>query len=156
MEIGKQLIQLGFVEQSIGKYPVIRLNERSWQVLRGEERVELVQFEARPDAPADAPSRSRSTRERKSTSAGATASRLKLRTPHFLKNCAAKRLELAQNQGVPAFVILSDKTLVALCELLPSDSSDLLDVHGFGKVKVKRFGEDFLRVIYQHTLETES
>ena len=155
MEIGKQLIQLGFVEQSIGKYPVIRLNERSWQVLRGEERVELVQFEARPDAPADAPSRSRSTRERKSTSAGATASAEIKDTPLFEK-LRAKRLELAQNQGVPAFVILSDKTLVALCELLPSDSSDLLDVHGFGKVKVKRFGEDFLRVIYQHTLETES
>jgi ATP-dependent DNA helicase RecQ len=150
MEIGKQLIQMGFIEQSIGQYPVIRLNDRSWQVLRGHERVELVQFEARPDAPSDAASRSKSTRGRQASSESGTASAAIKGTPLFEK-LRTKRLELAQNLGVPAFVILSDKTLVALCEALPTDSSSLLDVHGFGKVKITRFGEDFLDVIRSHT-----
>ena len=119
-------------------------------MLRGEERVELVQFEARPDAPADAPSRSRSTRGRKSTSAGAAASAKIKGTPLFEK-LRTKRLELSRKLGLPSFMILSDKTLVALCEALPTDSKSLLDVHGFGKVKAKRFGEDFLEVIRENS-----
>ena len=155
MDIGKQLIQLGFIEQSIGQYPVIRLNDRSWQVLRGHERVELVQFEARPDAPADASSRSRSTRGSQTTSESGTASAAIKGTPLFEK-LRTKRLEIAQNLGVPAFVIVSDKTLVALCEGLPTDPSSLLQVHGFGKVKAKRFGNDFLDVIHSHSVASEA
>jgi superfamily II DNA helicase RecQ len=46
--------------------------------------------------------------------------------------------------------------LVSLCEILPSDSKSLLDVHGFGKVKAKRFGDDFLGVIRQHSEASET
>ena len=155
MDIGKQLIQLGFIEQSIGQYPVVRLNHRSWQVLRGHERVELVQFEARPDAPADASSRSRSTRGRQASSESAEVSAA-IKGSLLFEKLRTKRLEIAQNLGVPAFVIVSDKTLVALCEGLPTDPSSLLQVHGFGKVKAKRFGNDFLDVIHSHSVASEA
>ena len=61
-----------------------------------------------------------------------------------------KRLEIAQNLGVPAFVVLTNKSLQALCDVLPANEEELLSVHGFGKAKVTRFGRDFLRVIAGH------
>ena len=151
MEIGKQLIQLGFLDQTIGQYPVIRLNAQSWKVLRGEDRVELVQFELRPDPLADVSSRSGSKRRSPSSSAASS-----IKGTALFERLRAKRHELAQNLGVPAFVIVSDKSLVSLCEILPSDSKSLLDVHGFGKVKAKRFGDDFLGVIRQNSEASET
>ena len=42
------------------------------------------------------------------------------------------------------------QVLQALCDVRPANEEELLNVHGFGKAKVTRFGRDFLRVIAGH------
>jgi superfamily II DNA helicase RecQ len=54
------------------------------------------------------------------------------------------RAALAKKLKVPAFAILPDKTLAALVAARPGDEEEMLDVHGMGPAKVKRFGAELL------------
>ena len=53
------------------------------------------------------------------------------------------RLELATASNVPAYVILSDRSLKDLCIHQPK-TLDLKSVHGFGDVKIGKFGQEFI------------
>ncbi|MEE4262702.1 MAG: DNA helicase RecQ [Desulfobacteraceae bacterium] len=57
------------------------------------------------------------------------------------------RKELADEAGVPPFVIFADKTLVEMATYFPQSGDNFLDIHGIGKVKAEKFGTLFMRVI---------
>lgn len=61
----------------------------------------------------------------------------------------AWRLALARKKGVPAFRILSDRVLESLCEELPANENDLLDVPGIGPKLAAQYGSDLLRMIHE-------
>jgi DNA helicase-2/ATP-dependent DNA helicase PcrA len=48
---------------------------------------------------------------------------------------------------VPAFRILTDRTLDAICRARPADTEELLDVSGIGPAKVRKFGGKILAVV---------
>ncbi len=144
MNYGRELIQLGYLKQTADFYPVIHLTERSWKVLKGEERVMLVSATKIVE---DKPAR------------GATVGQeLKLEHPALLESLKAVRKRLADAQGVPAFTIFSDATLVELAYYIPLDNEGLLQISGFGEVKLARYGDAFLDVLrdyaFQHNLRS--
>ncbi len=57
------------------------------------------------------------------------------------------RLEVARAQGLPPYMVASDRTLRDLAASRPRTPEELLHVHGFGEVKVGRYGDGFLRTI---------
>jgi ATP-dependent DNA helicase RecQ len=57
------------------------------------------------------------------------------------------RREIADRQGVPAYVVFSDRTLREMAEARPGTEDELLDVSGVGPAKLARYGERFLRAI---------
>jgi ATP-dependent DNA helicase RecQ len=57
------------------------------------------------------------------------------------------RKELADESGVPPFVIFADKTLVEMATYFPQSRDHFLDIHGIGKVKADKFGVLFMQVI---------
>jgi ATP-dependent DNA helicase RecQ len=57
------------------------------------------------------------------------------------------RLALARENGVPPYIIFSDRTLTDMCRKLPRTREEMLQVTGVGKVKFERFGEAFLEEI---------
>ena len=57
------------------------------------------------------------------------------------------RKRLADEQGVPAYIVCSDMTLRAMTELRPSSHGELLGVPGVGPAKVERYGDAFLEEI---------
>jgi superfamily II DNA helicase RecQ len=57
---------------------------------------------------------------------------------------------LAKEQNVPAYMVLSDRSLMELCQSMPKTSKELLGVHGFGKVKVQRFGKQILEALERY------
>ncbi len=59
----------------------------------------------------------------------------------------AKRGEIAQELGVPAYIIFSDKTLKHLAHEKPFDKASMLEVNGVGEKKFSQYGEDFLNLI---------
>ena len=57
------------------------------------------------------------------------------------------RKELADESGVPPFVIFADKTLVEMATYFPQSGENFLNIHGIGKVKAEKFGALFMPVI---------
>ena len=50
------------------------------------------------------------------------------------------RKEIADKAGVPPFVIFHDRTLVELAVHRPESSDEMLDIHGVGESKCKKYG----------------
>jgi ATP-dependent DNA helicase RecQ len=63
------------------------------------------------------------------------------------------RKELANQSGVPPFVIFADKTLVEMATYFPQSSESLLDIYGVGAVKCKKFGPLFQEIIGKYCRE---
>jgi len=57
------------------------------------------------------------------------------------------RIKIAKTEGVPAFVIFSDATLVDMCARIPCDNASFLEVSGVGQVKLEKYGTAFLEVL---------
>jgi ATP-dependent DNA helicase RecQ len=63
------------------------------------------------------------------------------------------RKQLADEQGVPPYVILHDKTLHELCRQRPVTSAQLATIIGIGARKLELYGRDLIDIISQHPLE---
>lgn len=108
-----------------GQYPVLRVSQAGAGVLRGNEQVfRKVAIKAVKTLPEN---------------------------DELFEALRALRRELAENAGVPPFVIFSDKTLHEMCSQLPSSLSELLNVKGIGESKLDKYGEQFLAVINDFT-----
>ena len=66
---------------------------------------------------------------------------------HPLERLKAWRLNLARQYNVAAFMILTDRTLHELIAKQPMSLAELQDVSGFGPAKIKRYGNDVLKVL---------
>ncbi|WP_417637754.1 DNA helicase RecQ [Enterococcus faecalis] len=63
------------------------------------------------------------------------------------------RMDMAQEAGVPPYVVFSDSTLKEMCEKLPQTTIQLLQIKGVDQNKLDKYGTAFLEVIkeYQET-----
>jgi len=59
----------------------------------------------------------------------------------------AKRLEIAKAQNLPPYIVFHDKTLIEMVKVLPKSLSEMSKISGVGEAKVKKYGEEFLRVV---------
>ena len=49
-----------------------------------------------------------------------------------------------REEGVPPYVVFSDKSLAHMCRIKPRNREQMLSVTGVGDFKVKKYGERFL------------
>ncbi len=59
----------------------------------------------------------------------------------------ALRRRLADDRNVPAYVIFSDATLLAMADQKPATKAEFLSLSGVGPKKLETFGEAFLEVV---------
>jgi ATP-dependent DNA helicase RecQ len=57
------------------------------------------------------------------------------------------RRELAQQRGIPAYIVMHDSTLLDLCRREPRDVSELLHVTGIGERKAETYGAEILKAL---------
>jgi len=65
----------------------------------------------------------------------------------LLSGLKAKRRELAETAGVPAYIIFNDKTLVEMAQKRPINLDAMAQINGIGAKKLENFGNTFLEVI---------
>jgi len=104
--------------------------------------------------PAEKPARSRGSHRRQDLEVQARAPSSNDET--LLGELKALRRQLAQEKGVPAFVVFSDATLYEMLALRPSCEEELLAVSGIGPTKVQRYGTAFLQVLSRHPRSAQS
>jgi ATP-dependent DNA helicase RecQ len=136
----RQLIHRGYLTQDITRYSVLGLTPAGTPVLRGEERVEL----ARPRAKVARPAKVRKAR---SGGARAAATELAPEDEPLFERLRELRRGLAAEQSVPAYVVFSDATLVAMASARPASAEEFLAMPGVGQAKLERYSEVFLEVI---------
>lgn len=59
------------------------------------------------------------------------------------------RRNLAEEQGVPPFVVFSDRTLHEMSQQQPQNETEFLDIHGVGASKWAKYGPAFLKIIQE-------
>ena len=60
------------------------------------------------------------------------------------------RRKLADEAGVPAYMIFSDRALTEMASLMPQDETQFLSINGVGEVKLGNYGSAFLQAICDH------
>jgi ATP-dependent DNA helicase RecQ len=137
--IFRQLHGAGVITLDITGYGTWKVTDAGWRVLKGAEKITLRTDTLKAGRKA----------ARAATNTAALADGLPGDTELF-EALRRRRSELAKGQGVAAYVVFGDKTLIDMVRRKPASASELSAVHGVGEAKLKRYGEVFLDVIRQH------
>jgi ATP-dependent DNA helicase RecQ len=70
--------------------------------------------------------------------------------PALFEALKRRRLALAKDRGVPAYLVFADKSLIDMARRKPRTPADMSQVHGMGQVKLAQYGHIFLEVIRSH------
>jgi ATP-dependent DNA helicase RecQ len=62
----------------------------------------------------------------------------------------ALRTRFAKSEGVPAYVIFSDRSLIDMAARRPTSARAFGEVHGVGQAKLERYADAFLEVVKEH------
>jgi ATP-dependent DNA helicase RecQ len=131
-----QLLDQGLLVRSGGDRPVVGLNDRSWEVLRGSRTVVLLE-----------PRNSRA----KSTKADADDWQGVDR--QLFERLRAWRRRVAESRGKPAWTIFDDKSLRAIAREKPDSPAALLRCRGIGERRLADFGAAILDLVAGRDVE---
>lgn len=143
----RRCVTAGWVDFLGGDRPVVALTEEGIAVMRGERPARLLlpprQRPGRLTARGQNPGRAR-------TSPTHNIAELDPSARNLFEALRGHRLEVAKREGVPPYVIASDRTLREIAELRPMDPHALEMVHGIGQKKAARYGPGLLAVVLEH------
>lgn len=114
-----RLSAMQYLDITESQYPVVTLNELSWQVLRGQKKVWQKMVIVK-----------------KAKAKGGLFEALR-----------SLRKELATKEKLPPYMIFSDATLTQMATDKPTDLELMKNIRGVGEFKLQKYGEEFLTVI---------
>jgi ATP-dependent DNA helicase RecQ len=129
------LIARGYLLKTGGMYPLLKITEKGWKVLSGEERVllsrakepvEEIQEVKEEDVPYET---------------------------ELLQQLKETRRQLASVENVAAYLVLSDATLQELATYLPHTKEEFSRISGFGETKLEKYGKQFRSVVAAYCLK---
>src|SRR5947199_5895739 len=136
--LGRELLRLGLLECAPGKFATLSLTPAGLEALRKRtsivltKQIEIVEKSAR-------------------IKRGAIEC-----DEELFERLRALRRRLADERGVPAYIIFSDVSLREMARAYPKNSTEFRRTPGVGEQKLKDFGELFLSVIRSHSAENQS
>lgn len=120
------LISHGYIDYVEGTYPVIKLNNKSIKVIKGEENVQFKEVKI------------------KSTSNDNNT---------LFEILRELRFNIANEEGVPPYIIFGDNTLREMSTKYPLNLEELMNISGVGEVKLNKYGEIFINTIKDYVDE---
>lgn len=142
-----QMLNLGYFEIAYNENNHLKITEAGKKVLFGKERAQLVVIK-----------REESYGKKSSAKENKTASPPPLFTPTVFEDedeglfeaLRQLRKKLADQLAIPAYIVLSDKTLHLLALKKPGDMEAFGEISGIGEFKKEKYGKDFLTVINEY------
>jgi ATP-dependent DNA helicase RecQ len=133
----RQLVATGLLRVDVTGYGALLLNESSRPILRGEQTIFF-----------------RQEVEVEKKKVAKTRSKVPLDLPQdrqaLLESLRNLRRKLAEEQGVPSFVIFHDSTMMQLVMQRPRNREGLAQISGIGAQKLERYGGALLDVLRAH------
>ncbi|SHJ87760.1 ATP-dependent DNA helicase RecQ [Clostridium cavendishii DSM 21758] len=125
-DIIRELISQGYLNRKDGTYSMVKLNEKSLNVLKGKEHViALLNF-----------------------------NKVICLDEELFKKLRILRKDLARRENVKPYIIFSDATLIEIVNNLPTSREALLEIRGVGKNKVEKYGAFVLSIIRNYKKES--
>ena len=134
-DVARALVLQGYLEQTQGEYPLLKLGPQAESLLNGQARVEM-RVRQSQEEPEKKPAR-----------------KLPKGDPQLFDRLRAVRARLSREQNVPMYIIFSNATLEAMAAYQPLTPAELLDVPGVGQAKLQKYGQAFLEEIRKWTEE---
>jgi ATP-dependent DNA helicase RecQ len=129
--LARALLHQGLISEAQDGYSVLSLNAQSWPVLHGERTVRIARVVK--------PVRRSQDGARASTTDDSLFERLR-----------ALRKRLADQNGLPPYVIFHDSTLREMAEHIPLNLDQFAALPGVGQAKLARYGEQFIAAVREH------
>lgn len=129
----RQLVAQGYLDVDPEGFGTLRLTERCRDVLRGEQTISLRREQ--PTVPLAGSSSKRRQQD------------IEPEDRELWQALRSCRKRLAEEHGVPPYVVFNDTTLRDMLSQRPTTANAMLSISGVGDVKLERFGGDFLEVI---------
>ncbi len=147
-QIVNKLILDEFLFVTSDKYAVVKLNRSALKVIEGEAVVILKTSKSNIE-----------DREEGKTGSNASGKAGRLRKSEILtsrgldlfEKLRQVRTDIAREEGMPPYIIFSDRTLTDMCVKLPFTKDEMLTVTGVGENKFLKYGEKFLEAILDFT-----
>ena len=136
----RQLFAAGALEEASAEHGGFRLTEKGEAILLGREKLSLPEPKLKSTERLSADGRRAKRRAASEGMEGGPQGAI-------LAALKKKRLELAREEGVAAYMIFADKTLIEMVEAMPSTLDEMRRVQGVGEIKLKRYGEIFLEAL---------
>ena len=134
----RQAIDDGFLQQSEGQYPVVKLTAMGQDVLAGNRKVVQERMITPPQEDMMVPKK-----KRKQENPFIDEEALR---PLF-DALRAVRYEMAKKEHIPPFVIFSDATLWEMASQQPRTLEDMATIKGVGEFKLNKYGKQFIHAI---------
>jgi ATP-dependent DNA helicase RecQ len=132
-----QLLGQQVLVQAGDEFPTLRLNDASWEVLRGQRTVRLLQPVRRKRG--EKPVKSKADTQ---SWQGVDEALFEVLRTH--------RRNVASDRQVPPYIIFSDATLRELARVRPSSLERMRLVYGIGESKLRDLGQLFLNLVLAH------
>jgi ATP-dependent DNA helicase RecQ len=130
----RELLAREYLTKSEGNYPLLKLTAQSHPVLKGEANVMLAKPKERIEL-----------QEQLIDYADYEMD--------LFQQLKEVRRKLAVEENVPAYIVLSDATLMELATYLPHTLEEIGKVSGFGQIKLERYGKDFEDAVVMYCRE---
>jgi len=137
-QLARSLTHQGFLTQTTDGYGILKLNDRSWEVMRNQRNVLL---------PIERDAEHAKTTDREE------ARERPVDVDILFERLRLLRKNLADEQEVPPYVIFSNATLNQMAEQQPTDWKDFAKLSGVGAKKLEQYADDFIAIILDHHLK---
>jgi len=135
----RQLIAQGYLNTNMEKFGALELTENSRPLLRGEVTLMARKYR-KPEKSSSANKKAKLKAE------------LRAMDEPLFEALRERRTELANEQGVPPYVIFSDASLIEMAKKRPQTEDTFRYISGVGDMKLKHYGETFMAVISEYPL----
>ena len=150
-----QMLQMGFFEVAYNMHNQMKVTPLGWKVLKGEHQVSLVIVENEERAPrqqrVNRPSRGSSIPVVHAERVIFEEEMSGVEDKKLFEYLRKIRKNLADEQGYPPYIVLSDKSLHELTRMKPTTRQAFGLISGIGEFKIKKYGDTFIKAIKKYT-----
>ena len=150
-----QMLQMGFFEVAYNMHNQMKVTPLGWKVLKGEHQVSLAIMENEERAPrqqrVNRPSRGSSIPVVHAERVIFEEEMAGVEDKKLFEYLRKIRKNLADEQGYPPYIVLSDKSLHELTKMKPTTLQAFGLISGIGEFKIKKYGDTFIKAIKKYT-----
>lgn len=150
-----QMLQMGFFEVAYNMHNQMKVTPLGWKVLKGEHQVSLAIMENEERAlrqqRVNRPSRGSSIPVVHAERVIFEEEMSGVEDKKLFEYLRKIRKNLADEQGYPPYIVLSDKSLHELTKMKPTTLQAFGLISGIGEFKIKKYGDTFIKAIRKYT-----